>query len=220
VEIPALLGFATGFKMRKNHPFTGYSLMVASGFQHLSNSIYPISAAMSGPKSAGHDWNIFAKATGIPPVVTASIFALTLPAIAGGLYMMEQHCEEKAHSHLALASLIAKGKIPASELTGIFENYDGKNEILSVEDRLSSLLNRKDADKDENFKKDFKKITGELARKYYGFGEYLITKYKDKVQEEKKNIPRSSGIKSIIEDLTYSHDLSSWGSGIKQRMLD
>jgi hypothetical protein len=213
-EIPAIFGFIAGFKMRKEHPFIGYSLMTATGLQHVSNSYYPISAVISGPKRPGHDWANFAKATGIHPAVTASVFALSLPAIAGGMYMWEKHSKEKEKDHQALAGLIAKGKIPKEELTEYFESYPKKEEIEVLENKLNDLFKRKIGDADDGFKKEFKKVKEELAGKYYKYSEYLIEKFPHEIEEEKKNLPadKKFSIEDVINDIKTSYKKDKLGT--------
>ncbi|MHC9541247.1 MAG: hypothetical protein AB9903_17220 [Vulcanimicrobiota bacterium] len=189
--IPDLAGFAVGMKLRKKHPVLGYSLMSLAGVHHFANSMYPLSAALSGPKSAGHDWAKFAQATGIPAVLTGVIFAVSLPALGAVMYFSEKHREEKARNHQALASLIARGRISTGEVEQRMEKFPGKKDIVLLEEKIDKKL--EDGTRENIDPSEMKKLTHKLSRSYCEFGESLIEEYKELVEEEKKRLPETSG---------------------------
>lgn len=191
--IPDMIGFAAGFKLRKKHPILGYSLMTVSGIHHLANSSYPISAAFPGPKSAGHDWVSFAKATGVHPAITASVFALSLPALAAGMYWLERRSEEKARDHEAMAHLVARGAIPGERLEECFEKYGRREKIEGLENELTQLLKRgENKEPSGDFKNEFRKLSKKLSAEYFKFDEALIDEFRDRVDEEKKSLPKAA----------------------------
>lgn len=189
--IPDMAGFAVGMKLRKKHPVLGYTMMSLTGIHHFANSMYPLSAVLPGPKSAGHDWAKFANATGIPAIVTGAVFALSLPAMGAAMYFSEKHREEKTRNHEALASLIARGAIPAEEVERRLEEFPGKKEMMALEAKLEGKL--REGTSESADRKEIKKIADRLSRKYCEFGETLIDEHRELVKEEKKRLPDTSG---------------------------
>ncbi|MCL5036495.1 MAG: hypothetical protein M1269_05170 [Chloroflexi bacterium] len=213
-EIPALAGFGAGFAIRKKHPALGYLLMTMGAVHHLSNSLYPISAAFMSAeeiaKPSGHDWASFARETGISPVVTAAVFSLSLPALGAALYFNEKHHENQVKDRLALGRLINDGKITEQQINTTMENYKGKDKITELEDRMHALYNAPHVEGDKKFEKEVGKLVDKLGREYDKFSDELIGQNKDLVKEERKNIdePVKFNFKSTIADTAKDIQLS------------
>ena len=189
-EIPSLMGFAAGFKLRKKHPVMGYTLMTAAGIQHLSASSYTISAVTpSLAKLPGHDWAKFAELTGIPPLATAIAFTATMPLLGAAMWYGEKRAEEKVKDRLAVGNLVRKGDITPRELARAFTKYGNKEKLKKAEDSLMELLSapRNENDKKQTDKK-LKKAVENVRREYGSFGDFLAKNNRAKVDEEKKHL--------------------------------
>jgi hypothetical protein len=220
-EIPALAGFALGYKMRKEHPMLGYMLMTTGTLSHLSNSLYPLSAVAMPTDYVpdGHDWKMFAQLTGIPPAVTAGLFFLSLPALAAGLHYMEKREEDKLQDRQALGKLIAKGAISEAEITKEFENYKGKDKINQLEEKFYELLKTDPKKVDDKFKKEFLKVTKDLNKEYGKFSDVLVEKHKEEVEKEHGK-PKESTIifsptkilQNAAADFKKEYDKDKWNA--------
>lgn len=201
-EIPALMGFAAGFKLRKKHPVMGYTLMTAASIQHLSSSSYVISALTpSIAKHPGHDWAKFAELTGIPPLVTAVAFTATMPLLGAAMWYSEKRGEEKVKDRLAVGNLVRKGDITPRELARAFTKYDGRDKMKNAENNLMELLSapRNESDKKQMNRK-LKKAIGNVRREYGSFSDFLAKNNRAKVDEEKKHLSGSG--KSTMSNFT------------------
>ncbi|MDQ7825564.1 MAG: hypothetical protein RDV48_22380 [Candidatus Eremiobacteraeota bacterium] len=200
--IPDIAAFAAGFKLRKEHPVAGYTLMTLSGVHHFANSMYPIDAVLPGPKSPGHDWVSFSQATGIHPALTGAVFALSLPALGVGMYMLEKRREEKAKDHEALAHLIASGALPRETLDARLEAYPRKDKIDKLEGELHSLVTRKDSLAEKGFNKEFHSLQRKLEKEYERFSGGLIDEFRNRVDEEKTrmNEKKDTPLAKVLSD--------------------
>lgn len=207
-EIPSLMGFAAGFKLRKKHPVMGYTLMTAAGIQHLSASSYTISAVTpSIAKLPGHDWAKFAELTGIPPLATAIAFTATMPLLGAAMWFGEKRAEEKVKDRLAVGNLVRRGDITPRELARAFTKYGNKEKLKKAEDSLMELLNtpRNETDKKQIDKK-LKKAVENVRREYGSFGDFLAKSNRAKVDEEKKHLsgPGKSTMSNFTSNLKDS----------------
>ncbi len=192
-EIPTFVGFAAGYKMRKQSPVMGYALMSLATIHHINTSMYPFSAMIPSIASTpGHDWTTFAKATGIPPVLTAVAFASTLPVLGYVMHRMEKKQETKMKNRWAAARLIQNGGISPNELKDAFSQYKDKNKIEKAQDRLASLMDTPITDLNGDTKKvtgELKHSIGNLKKEYDKFSDFLAEKFSGKVAEELKHQP-------------------------------
>lgn len=201
-EIPALMGFAAGFKLRKSHPVMGYTLMTAAGIHHLSASSYTISALTpSMAKLPGHDWAKFAELTGIPPLATAIAFTATMPLLGAAMWFGEKRAEEKVKDRLAVGNLVRRGDITPRELARAFTKYGNKEKMKKAENSLMELLSapRNETDKKQIDKK-LKQAVENVRREYGSFGDFLAKNNRAKVDQEKKHL--SSPGKSTMSNFT------------------
>ena len=192
-EIPTFIGFAAGYKMRKQSPVMGYALMSLATIHHINTSMYPFSAMIpSIAATPGHDWTTFAKATGIPPVITAVAFASTLPVLGYVMHRMEKKHETKLKNRWASARLIQNGGISPKELKDSFNEYKDKNKIEQAQDKLSKFLDTPLSNLSGDSKKvtvEMKKSIGSLKKEYDKFSDFLAEKYSSRVTEELKHQP-------------------------------
>jgi hypothetical protein len=212
-EIPALAGFAAGFKLRKSHPVLGYALMTVSTVTHLNNSLYVGSAlAPSMASMPGHDWASFSKSTGINPALTTAVFAASLPALGVAMYMVERHGQEKAKERLAVTRLVAEGGIDVEELKDALGEYRKADRLNAAEDRLADVLKNQAGSSDrESCEKEIRKASMALQKEYNGFSDFLADRFPARVKEEKELLPEPGDL-SVKECLSLmKQDLrKSW----------
>lgn len=192
-EIPTFVGFAAGYKMRKQSPVMGYALMSLATIHHINTSMYPFSAMIpSIAATPGHDWTTFAKATGIPPVITAVAFASTLPVLGYVMHRMEKKHETKMKNRWASARLIQNAGISPKELNDSFNEYKDKNKIEKAQDKLAKFLDTPLSDLSGDSKKvtaEMKQSIASLKKEYDKFSDFLAEKYSSRVTEELKHQP-------------------------------
>ncbi|MFH0802115.1 MAG: hypothetical protein V2A78_06985 [bacterium] len=212
-EIPALAGFAAGFKLRRSHPVLGYALMTVSTVTHLNNSLY-VGSALSPSMAAmpGHDWASFAKSTGINPVLTTVAFAASLPTLGVAMYLVDRHNEEKAKDRLAITRLVAGGDVKLEELNQALGDYRNADKLQSAGDRLEEIMKNTSGNQDEkSCEKELRKASGSLQKEYNRFSDFLADRFRDRVEKEKMLLPEQ-GEMSVKECLSFmKQDLrESW----------
>ncbi len=204
-EIPALMGFAAGFKLRKKHPVMGYALMTVAGVHHLATASYPFSAlTTTTAQRPGHDWAKFAELTGIPPIITALAFGATMPLLGVAMWMGEKKAEEKIKDRLAVGNLIRNGEITTRELTRVFANYAGSEKLKKAESKLMELLDAPVSDADKNkMHVKLRRAVNSVRREYDSFGDALAKRFRAKVDEEKKHLsgPGKTTMKQFTANL-------------------
>lgn len=192
-EIPTLIGFTAGFKLRKKHPLIGYSLMSLTGIHHAATSMYPISALWTTTaERPGHDWASFAKHTGIHPAVTAAVFAASLPALGAALWFSEKKQEEKQKDKIAVTRLIQNGGIKIDEIDQAYRDYSRKEKLEKAQDEMAEVLQQPYSKllNDRKLQKKLRKKLHSLKKEYDRFSLHLADKFREKVDEEKKNLPK------------------------------
>lgn len=212
-EIPALAGFAAGFKLRRSHPALGYALMTVSTITHLNNSLY-VGSTLSPSISAmpGHDWASFARSTGINPVITTVAFAATLPTLGVAMYLVDRHNEEKDKDRLAITRLVAGGDVKLEELKQALGDYRNADKLQSAENRLGEILKNVSQNPDEKaYEKELRKASGSLQKEYDHFSDFLADRFRDRVEKEKTLLPEPEKL-SVQECLSFmKQDLKeSW----------
>ncbi len=85
----SLASFATGFKLRKQHPNLGAALMGYAGFRAARSVMYALTPCKDSMCS-GHDFQNLAKFAGVPTWVSAAIFAAAIPAEYAVLKLLEK----------------------------------------------------------------------------------------------------------------------------------
>jgi len=208
--IPTFLGFAAGYKLRKEVPVLGYTLMAATSMHHINSSLYPFSALIPSMASKpGHDWGTFARATGIPPLLTATAFAATLPALGWVMHRMEKKAREREMSRQATHRLIANRTIAPQELVKAYEGYKGREKLVKAQDTLSVYMNTPATTllNDDKAKKELNGALKTLSGEYAKFTDYLAETFRERVSEEVKNGPRPEqrSIKETIQDIKTSY---------------
>lgn len=192
-EIPTLIGFAAGFKMRKKSPVVGYTLMAMTGIHHFGTSFYPLSALWTTTADRpGHDWAQFAEATGIHPLLTATVFTATLPALGLAMWHSEKKSQEKAKNRLAVTRLIQDGKLPVGELDKSFKEYGRNKKFSKAHDALAEVLEKpyNQLTEDKKLQRELRKKLRKVNREYNKFGDFLAKKYRNQVDEEKIALPK------------------------------
>ena len=191
-EIPLLMGFAAGFKLRKKAPVLGYTLMTMASIHHLATSSYPFGAITTTlAERPGHDWAKFAEMTGIPPVITAVAFAATLPALGAAMWFSEKKNEEKMKDRVAVGNLIRKGDITPKELMRAFAKYKKRDGMKKAEAELMKLIETPiDKSNEKKMGKKINKAMAKVRKEYDKFSDSLATRYRSKVDAEKKNLPK------------------------------
>ncbi|MBI2266105.1 MAG: hypothetical protein HYU64_13175 [Armatimonadetes bacterium] len=204
-----MAAFAIGFKLRKKHPILGYTLMASAAMNHVSNSLYPINAAMSAGKPAGetsgNDFLQFSRATGIPPALTAAVFAVSLPALGAALFWMERQKEEDRDDRIALAGLLSKGKVPDETLDKLVDAYPRKENLLRLERRLGELLKTPLPKPDRAYKDEILLTTRKLGKEYVILARHLVVSLRPQVDEEKKEqgfAKKPLSLKGIFKDVS------------------
>lgn len=183
-EAISFLLFGAGFKMRKKNPVAAYALMTTAGLNHISNSLYVISAMMPGPKIEGHDWEAFAKDTGVPASLTALLFSLSLPALGLGMYFTEKAHKEKLKRHFTVSKLIKQNQLKSEVVSSLFEKYPKRAMILGLENQLNTYL----SDMGKKDPGETSKILKKLMSEYAGFTDYLIKNNIELVENEKQRL--------------------------------
>jgi len=192
-EIPALIGFAAGFKLRKKFPATGWTLMTMATVHHLSTSSYVFSAlSAASANRPGHDWAKFARVTGIHPVITAIAFGATMPALGVGLWLLEKRSEGKARDRMAVSRLIRNGGISVNELNKSYQNYGKKKKLEKAQERMANVLEHspEQIKNDKKIQKEFRKALAGLRKEYDRFGNFIADRFRERVNEEKKKLPK------------------------------
>lgn len=204
-EIPALMGFAAGFKLRKKHPVMGYALMTVAGVHHLAVASYPFSAlTTTSAQRPGHDWAKFAELTGIPPIITALAFGASMPILGVAMWLGEKKAEEKIKDRLAVGNLVRKGEITPDELTGAYARYSGSEKMNKAENQLMEIIDIPVTDankKDISIK--LRKAVNKVRSEYDAFGDFVAKNNREKVDEEKKQIsgPGKTTLKQFTANL-------------------
>ena len=204
-EIPALMGFAAGFKLRKKHPIMGYALMTVAGVHHLATASYPFTAiTTTTAQRPGHDWAKFAELTGIPPIITAVAFGAAMPVLGVAMWLGEKKAEEKIKDRLAVGNLVRKGDISPDELTGAFARYSGSEKMKKAESKLMEII---DIPVTESNKKQIsvklRKAVSKVRKEYDSFGDFIAKNNRAKVDEEKKHLsgPDKTTMKQFTANL-------------------
>jgi hypothetical protein len=184
--------FAFGFKLRKKHPLTGYSLMTFGALGFMRAASYPFSAIFPEVRALGegHDWTNVANQTGINPVLTATAFASALPVLAVVLYAMEKIGENRTKDGIALSNLLATGGITLKELNKAFARYPGKEKMAEADEALMSAAATPLSRADEKSAKKLAKALGAARKEYGKFSNFLLGEFRDRIAEERNNVDR------------------------------
>ncbi|MBI3929219.1 MAG: hypothetical protein HY319_26980 [Armatimonadetes bacterium] len=86
----AMTSFAVGYRIRKEHPLIGTTLMGYAGFTML-NSVFYAASALGSAVTPGNDFASLALNAGIHPLVSMGILAAVLPAEYLLLRTLEKH---------------------------------------------------------------------------------------------------------------------------------
>ncbi|MCD4783020.1 MAG: hypothetical protein K8T10_04220 [Candidatus Eremiobacteraeota bacterium] len=227
-EIPTLIGFAAGFKMRKKFPVAGYTLMAMAGLHHFATSMYPISALWTTTANKpGHDWARFAESTGIHPLLTATVFAATLPTLGFAMWHSEKKSQEKARNRLAVTMLIQDGKLPVDKLDKAFKKYGRNKKLTKAQDDLAEVLEKPydQLTKSKKLQGELRKKLRKVNREYNKFGDFLAKKYRKQVDEKKKTLPKppkmtiSEAAKMLKEDIGRIWDEDKIGTALRAGTL-
>lgn len=195
--IPSFVSFGLGMELRKKYPLLGYTLMTFGAANHFQNSLYPISAVIPQMNVlGGHDWTNFARLTGIHPAITASLFCMSLPMFALGLYALDKRREGRDRDRIALGNLISAGQISLTEVNSAYGSYKDKARMKNVEDRVARILNS-----GTGSNRELKKALGNLQKEYDRFSDYLAGLHKKEVETERKNIDRQIPAMTISRSL-------------------
>jgi len=215
LEIPQLAGFAAGFKLRKENPVVGYTMMSAAAVNHFVNTVYPLSAAfipadkMSQAAESGHDFAQVAVHTGIHPLVTAGVFAALLPLEAAGLMLLEKHQEGHIKDQMALSQLIQKGQVSAKEIEDLQSRYPGREELDEKAAAVQSLMDTKMKNVKAELPNEIKRATLEFQKEYQKFGEFMADELRERVDAAKKDLPEP-------KKLSLGESIHKYVDGLKE----
>jgi len=227
-EIPTLIGFAVGFKIRKKSPVAGYALMSMTGLHHFATSMYPLSALWTTTaERPGHDWAKFAEATGIHPLLTAAVFGATLPAMGLAMWHSEKKQIEKGKDQVAVSRLIENGTISEDDLNKAFEKYGRRDKLLKSEKELGEVIGKPLTEllEDKKLQGELRKKTRKLNREYAKFSTFLAKEFRTQVDEEKKQLEEppkttiSAVAKIIKEDFGKAWDKDKVGTALTTTTL-
>jgi hypothetical protein len=211
--IPSFAAFTSGFMLRKKHPLMGYTLMTFGLVSHMRSSLYPLAAVIPGVQAlGGSDWVCISKNSGVNPAIPAALYAASLPLLALGLYSIEKIREGRSKDRIALANLIGNQGITADELQKAFDQYSDKCRLSAAEEKAFEALNAVSCKSDKSVSAGAGKA-GELLEKEYGrFSDYLIGKYRDRVDAELPNVEKELPKMSISGMLSGSAESvkASW----------
>lgn len=211
--IPSFAAFTSGFMLRKKHPLMGYTLMTFGLVSHMRSSLYPLAAVIPGVQAlGGSDWVCVSKNSGINPAIPAALYAASLPLLALGLYSIEKIREGRSKDRIALANLIGDQRINADELQKAYEQYNDKGRLSAAEEKAFEAFKAARGKTDKGLSAGAGKA-GELLEKEYGrFSDYLIRKYRDRVDAELPNVEKELPRMSIHGMLSSSMESirASW----------